>query len=152
MNSVNQTCESIIRQVTTSCLDFNMHQTPYSLHFSIRKKYSRNVTPDHHQDRSSSSLPESSKNQYLHQELLKMRNEYSKVFNFYQVEMTERMNLEDELKEKAADIAQLQADLKRLVEEKILREEIAHQQNKFKVENKKLHENYENKCLEIKHL
>ena len=81
-----------------------------------------------------------------------MRNEYTKVFNFYQVEMTERMNLEDELKEKAADIAQLQADLKRLVEEKIVREEIAHQQNKFKVENKKLHENYENKCLEIKHL
>ena len=46
------------------------------------------------------------------------------------------MNLEDELKEKVADIAQLQADLKRLV-----REEIASQQNKFKVENKRLHEN-----------
>ena len=66
--------------------------------------------------------------------------------------MTERMNLEDELKEKVADIAQLQADLKRLVEEKILREEIASQQNKFKVENKRLHENYENKCLKIKYL
>ena len=62
------------------------------------------------------------------------------------------MNLEDELKEKVADIAQLQADLKRLVEEKILREEIASQQNKFKVENKRLHENYENKCLKIKYL
>ena len=62
------------------------------------------------------------------------------------------MNLEDELKEKVADIAQLQADLKRLVEEKILREEIASQQNNFNVENKRLHENYENKCLKIQYL
>ena len=98
MSSVNQICESIIRPVTTSCPDFNMHQTPYSLHFSIHKKYSRNVTPYQHQDRSSSSLPENNQNQYLHQELLNMRNEYTKVFNFYQVEMTEKMNLEDELK------------------------------------------------------
>ena len=81
-----------------------------------------------------------------------MRNEYIKVFNFYQVEMTERLKLEEKLKEKTAEIVNLQADLQRLVDDKILKEVVAIQHKSFKVENKRLLENYENRCLEVKKL
>ena len=66
--------------------------------------------------------------------------------------MTERMNLEEELKEKTAMIAKLKADLEIITEEKNLKEENLFHNNKFKVEHKKLLDNYENKCIEIKHL
>ena len=109
MNSVNQICESIVHQVTTSCLDFNMNQTPYSLHFSIRKKFSKNLTPN----RSSlSSADRPAETEYLRQELLCMKNEYTKVFSFYQFEMKERMHLEENVKGKTATIANLKANLK----------------------------------------
>ena len=81
-----------------------------------------------------------------------MRNEYIKISNFYQVEMTERLKLEEKLKEKTAEIVNLQADLKRLVDDKILKEKVAIQHNIFKVENNRLLENYENRCLEVKNL
>ena len=66
--------------------------------------------------------------------------------------MTERLKLEEKLKEKTAEIVYLQADLKRLVDDKILKEEVAIQHNIFKVKNKRLPENYENRCLEVENL
>ena len=44
MSSLDKTCEDVIRKVTTSNLDFKMKQTPYSIFFSIRKKFTKNVT------------------------------------------------------------------------------------------------------------
>ena len=43
--SVDQTCESIIRHVNLSRLDYHMNQTPYSMHFSIRKKFVKGNNP-----------------------------------------------------------------------------------------------------------
>ena len=39
---VNQICEDLIRNVTNCDLDYKMHQTPFSLFFSIRKKLTKN--------------------------------------------------------------------------------------------------------------
>ena len=44
MSSLDKTCEDVIRKVTTSNLDFKIKQTPYSIFFSIRKKFTKNVT------------------------------------------------------------------------------------------------------------
>ena len=42
MASVNQICEELIRNVTSSDLEYKMNQTPYSLFFSICKKFNKN--------------------------------------------------------------------------------------------------------------
>ena len=43
---VNRICSEIIEKVSTSNLDFKMNQTPYSLHFSIRKKFSKTTAEE----------------------------------------------------------------------------------------------------------
>ena len=35
-------CEELIRNVTNSDLEYKMNQTPYTLFFSIRKKFNKN--------------------------------------------------------------------------------------------------------------
>ena len=42
MAIVTQICEELIRNVTNSDLEYKMNQTPYSLFFSIRKKFNKN--------------------------------------------------------------------------------------------------------------
>ena len=74
MADVKQMCLEIIQQVDNSGLDYNINQTPYSIHFSIRKKFSKisskksmvNAGPDR-----------SVQNDYLRQELLNMRFDLS---------------------------------------------------------------------------
>ena len=39
--AVNKACSDILDTVNRSKLDYKMNQTPYSLHFSIRKKFSK---------------------------------------------------------------------------------------------------------------
>ena len=40
-SAVNEACSKIIDNVNSSNLDYEMNQTPYSLHFSIRKKFTK---------------------------------------------------------------------------------------------------------------
>ena len=44
--SIDKTCETIIRQVCSSKLDYHMNQTPYSIYFSIRKKFVKGHSPN----------------------------------------------------------------------------------------------------------
>ena len=52
--SVDQTYESIIKLVSLSKLDYHMNQTPYSMHFSIKKMFLKGHNPNLH---SSSEVP-----------------------------------------------------------------------------------------------
>ena len=101
MANVNHVCASIIETVIHSGLDFNINQTPYSIHFSLHRKLSKN---------SSNKIPLNSPHETLspgitncdidrfRQELLLTRNEYVNLHNFYEAEREERCKLEVEYK------------------------------------------------------
>ena len=42
MLTVNQACAFILEKVTSSKLDFSIHQTSYNIHFSLKTKFSKN--------------------------------------------------------------------------------------------------------------
>ena len=94
MFAINTICEGIIKTVVNSNLDYKMNQTPYSIHFSIRKKLNRNLNQNCVENKFSEdpTLIEG-----LRQELLYVRNEYQKLYGFYQSEMEARVKVEAEL-------------------------------------------------------
>ena len=133
INSVNEICESIINKVTTSCLDFHMNQTPYSLHFSIRKKFSRNLTPNFITTSSTEAEVD-----LLRQALLNTTNEYQKLLAMYQTEPEAKHYFENEcnnLREKLAETEKTETNIKAL-----------------KKDNKSLSDKLENKSLDLNHL
>ena len=82
MATVNQVCATILDNVINSGQDFSIHQTPYSIHFSLRKKYCKNSSnkiplnsPPH------TSLQQETQVEQFRQELLHTRNEYVKLYN-----------------------------------------------------------------------
>ena len=91
---INNTCEEIIKNVVNSNLDYKMNQTPYSIHFSIRKKLNRNYNQNCEEIKFSG---ETNLIEGLRQELLYVRNEYQKLYGFYQSEMEARVKVEAEL-------------------------------------------------------
>ena len=100
MATVNQVCATILDNVINSGLDFSIQQTPYSIHFSLRKKYCKNssnktplISPSHN-----TSLEETQVEKFR-QELLHTRNEYVKLYNMYAEEHEARCRLETENKE-----------------------------------------------------
>ena len=140
MATVHQLCSEILNQVDNSKLDYKVNQTPYSLHISVRKKFSKI-------SREVPSVPNSCPpptpkfedvNESLRKELLNTRNEYEKLLNFYLLEKNTRDNLE--------------ADLSALVEKVTVMEESEAETKSLNFENKCLKEKYETKCLEFKHL
>ena len=133
-NSVNQICESIINKVTTSCLDFHINQTPYSLHFSIRKKFSRNLTPNNFISTSSTEAEVD----LLRQALLNTTNEYQTLLAMCQTELEAKNTFESEcnnLREKLAETVKTETNIKAL-----------------KKDNKSLSDKLENKSLDLNHL
>ena len=80
--SVDQICESIIRQVNLSRLDHQINQTPYSMYFSIRKKFVKGHNPI----------------LYFSTELLKdieifqVKQEYQKLYDQHQIALTNEEN------------------------------------------------------------
>ena len=135
MATVNQACASILEKVTSSKLDFSIHQTPYSIHFSLRKKFSKNsknITLDY------SSPVAEPQDDRLRQELLNTRKEYDRLYNFYLYENEAKRKLEDDFNKVLENVAKMEntdANAKAL-----------------KAENKSLKERLENKCLEFKQL
>ena len=139
MASPNQVCASIIEKVTSSRLDFSIHQTPYSLHFSLRKKFSKNSNkiPLDYSSSTNASLSESQDDR-LRQELLNTRNEYDRLFNWYMGEQEAKSKLEVEYQralENLASIVRSEESVKDL-----------------KKVNKSLNDRIESKDLELKHL
>ena len=95
MAAVHKMCLEIIEKVNLSGVDFTMNQTPYSIHFSIRKKLSklsRTTTPISSQEPIFSDLSDN-----LRRELLNTRNEYVKLYNFYIFEAEVKAKVEAEL-------------------------------------------------------
>ena len=150
---VNRICSEIIEKVNTSNLDFKMNQTPYSLHFSIRKKFSKRTAEEQVNQYFRGNVSEDlSQNNMLGQELLNMRNEYEKLFKFYELEMGLRSNLEKELEVQNERSDKLKLELLRANEALGLKDHIEKESNKVKAENLVYKANYENKCIEIKNL
>ena len=86
-------CATILDNVIYSGLDFSIHQTPYSIHFSPRKKYwknSSNKTPLNSPSPNTSLLQETQVDNFR-QELWHTRNEYVKL---YAVEHEARFKLD----------------------------------------------------------
>ena len=135
MSSANQISASILETVINSGLDYHINQTPYSVHFSIRKKLSRIS----HQMPSSSPIPKlDDQKELLRQELLNTRNEYQRLYNFYLMENEAKCKIEEEYREvleKVTDLENTNTNIKTL-----------------KAENQKLKEKYEFNCQEAKHL
>ena len=134
MANVNRICEDILRKVVDSKLDFKVNQTPYSMYFSIRKKFIRNSN-DSGATLVSDNQENSGQTELLRQELLYMRSEYEKLYNFYQIEIGTRTYTEDELETLKIVLSDKDNKIKQLDSEK-----------------KDLQGKYENRCLEMKQL
>ena len=107
MAHVNQVCSSILDNVINSGLDFSIHQTPYSIHFSLRKKFSKNPSNKIPLNSPSSNTSQSQETivDRFRQELLFTRNEYVKLYNLYTAGLEAKCKLEEEHKEVIANLA-----------------------------------------------
>ena len=92
--SIDESCEKIIRQVCKSKLDFHMNQTPYSLYFSIRKKFVKGHVPN-----SSGEVFRTCES--LESELFNVKKEYSKIYKMYEASASEIERLKSELEKKS---------------------------------------------------
>ena len=128
MANVNQVCATILDNVIHSGLDFSIHQTPYSIHFSLRKKYSKNSSNKIPLNSPSpnTSLPQQTQVDNLCEELLHTRNEYVKLYNMYTVENEARCKLDKENQE--------------LIEKLAIEGKNVENANDIKIENKFLKE------------
>jgi hypothetical protein len=100
MAAVNQVCASLVENVINSGLDFTIQQTPYSIHFSLRKKFSKNSSKKIPLNSPSfDSLPKETELDKFRQELFHTRNEYVKLYNMYAAELEAGCKLEGEYKE-----------------------------------------------------
>ena len=139
MAAVNQVCATILDNVINSGLDFSINQTPYSIHFSLRKKYSRNSSNKTLLNSPSlnTALPQETLVDNFRQELLHTRNEYVKLYNMYTAEQEARSKLDQENKE--------------LIENLAKKEENFENVKSLRNENKSLKEKLENKRFEVRH-
>ena len=140
-SAVNEACSEIIDKVNSSNLDYKMNQTPYSLHFSIRKKFTKissyNEAPTNFGSLLNSQLS-GNHIDLIRQELLNTRNEYLQLYNFY-------------IEQKDANV-KLEADNLVMLENLSAKEENENSSKALKIEVKTLQKKYENKCLEVKQM
>ena len=100
--SVDLTCEKIINSICTSKLDYHMNQTPYSIHFSIRKKFIKGYKHQNHSEYSENFYTESSEVQ-----LFNLKKEYAKLFSFYETALANEKFLESEMLRLSNNYAEL---------------------------------------------
>ena len=138
MANVNLVCASILETVIHSGLDFNINQTPYSIHFSLRRKFSKNssnkVPLSFPHETSSPGISDVDR---FRQELLQTRNEYVNLYNLYEAEQEARCKLE--------------AENKKVIESYANEEKSTENIKSLKIENNSLRNKLENKSLELKH-
>ena len=132
MASVNFVCASISETVIRSGLDFNINQTPYSIHFSMRRKFSKNssnkIPLNYPHEPSSQGVCEIDCSR---QELLQTKNEYVNLYNLYVSEHEARCKLE--------------ADYNRVIENYANEEKTKTTIKSLKIENNSLQNKLENK-------
>ena len=138
MATVNEECASIVDIVINSQLDFSIHQTPYSIHFSLRKKFSKNPNKFPLKQPTESTSPNESEIDLLRQALLNTTNEYRKLYDLYHAESEAKSKLEGENHY--------------LIETLNSAEKSVENVKKLKNETESLKEKLGNKSLEIKHL
>jgi hypothetical protein len=120
-------------------LDFHINQTPYSVHLSLRKKFSRTSSKSPSTPPSTSPIPKSEhQDDRLHQELLYTRNEYVRLYNLYVIENTAKCKIEEEYN--------------RLLDKVNVKDTNNENIEVLKVENKQLNVKYEQKVHEVKQL
>ena len=141
---IDKACEQIIRQVSSSQLDYHMNQTPYSIYFSIRKKFIRGFVPS-----ASENLDFST---YGDAELVNLKKEYQKLYECYQTTLANENIF-------IAEIARLKHELeeKSELEDNFVNLEETKQKNdvKSKAISKELREikdKYDKKCVDVKTL
>ena len=79
MATINQQCASILDNLINSRLDFSIHQTPYSIHFSVRKKFSKHLNNTLLNDRQASETTHETEMNQVRQALLNTTTEYQKL-------------------------------------------------------------------------
>lgn len=138
MANVNNACASILETVIHSGLDFHINQTPYSIHFSLRRKFSKNVSKkiplNYPNETSSQGVTDVDR---FRQELLQTRNEYVKLYNFYEAEQEARFKLE--------------VENKKLIENYANEKKSTENIKSLKIENSSLKNKLEDKSMELKH-
>ena len=95
MATVNKACSANIALVNSSGLDFSLNLKPYSIHFSIRGKFSDNSSTRN--DSSLLKISSNSQNDHLQQELQQLRSDYDKLKDVYMAETKEKTRLQNEL-------------------------------------------------------
>ena len=148
--TVNMMCNEINEKVNTSGLDFNINLTPYSIHLSICKKFSK-LSPVINHSSSTISSNEAAYQQFT-QHLLVMKNEYEKLLHAYQVEVVESARIKAELSKEVDLKNELQVKLAVAEEELNSRDLKDVQVNKLRKETKNMQDTCENKSSEAKHL
>ena len=128
--SINQTCEDIVRVVNLSKLDYQMNQTPYSMHFSIRKKFLKGHNPNFY------ISPEVTKDL----EIFHLKQEYQKLYDLYQIALVTEANLTSDLSNLKTEADALRSDLT------VAREDLAEKEDLAEIEekNKSLKKSVEN--------
>ena len=142
MAGVNQICEDLIRNVTNCELDYKMHQTPLSLFFSIRKKFSKHSTGGGASSFQSHQAHHVGLTENFREELFRVRNEYEKLFNFYQAGLVAYEQLKD----------QMHALNEELSSKNVLQKNQETEIKKLNHEAKSFGVKFEEKCKEVKQL
>ena len=76
---VNDICARLINNVISSKLDYNINQTPYSLYFSVRKKFSKCATETNMNIEESDMIMNENQTNVLRQELVILSSCWLKV-------------------------------------------------------------------------
>ena len=82
MAAVSTICEELIKTVANCNLDYKMIQTPFSLNFSIRKKFNKNPSSVGTGTVQNPDIAENFRNK-----LFLLSSEYERLWNFYQTEV-----------------------------------------------------------------
>ena len=131
--SIDETCEHIVRQVCFSNLDFHMNQTPYSIYFSIRKKFIKGFSPQ--DNRTDFAHQKSETEPFRTNGSVTNENILEKEIKRLKLELKKKATVEDDLNK----LKLFQKEIE--TENQMLRKELLDQKNK-----------YEHKCTEVKTL
>ena len=137
----NAICEEVIRYVNSSNLNYQVNQTPYSVHISIRKKFLK----EHVGNVSRNFYPKSSCDNKINppeNELDYIKSEYKKLYAVTEKVLEEKRQLESKVKELENDLDISSIELKESITAK----------NMIDREKKNLELKHNTACLDIKHL
>ena len=137
----NAICEEVIRYVNSSNLNYQVNQTPYSVHISIRKKFLK----EHVGNVSRNFYPKSSCDNKINppeNELDYIKSEYKKLYAVTEKVLEEKRQLESKVKELENDLDISSIELKESITAK----------NMIDREKKNLELKHKTACLDIKHL